>query len=96
MIQGKIMVWVINFRYWRGIKAEMCGMQFPAWPGLEEGCLPSSSGRRCQRASGVALRGLSGEPEANLYRETGKGAEDRAQILSSSGGKPEKSSPKDF
>ena len=30
------MVWGMDFRYWRRVKAEMCGMQFIAGPGLEE------------------------------------------------------------
>lgn len=47
------MVWVMNFRYWCGVKAEMCGMQFTVWPGVEEG---RSALQQWQEAS-AGLRG---------------------------------------
>lgn len=60
-MQGKIMVWGMNFRYWQRVKAAMCGMQFTAWPRLEEGRLPSSVSRRLQCESRVGLcRGVWG------------------------------------
>lgn len=54
------------------------------------GGLPSSCARGRQWASRVALQGVNGVPSAILYRETGKGAEDRAQTPPSLSGKPEK------
>lgn len=55
-MQGKIMVWGMNFRSWQRVKAAVCGMQFTAWPRLEEGRLPSSGSRRLQCESRVGLR----------------------------------------
>lgn len=70
----------------------MCGMRFTAWSGLEEGVCPPAAPGGVSGPPGWPYGGgaVSGVPSASLYRETGKGAEDRAQTPPSLSGKPEK------
>lgn len=66
----------------------MCGMQFTARPGVEEGGLHSGRG---PAASACPQAWINRTPRANACRETGKRAEDRPRYHPHPMGKHKKS-----